>query len=211
MAVPLLSRLALGWRDLPRAARLAMDFDSALASLGSASGRPPTAALRAAAEHAGELVAAVSAVMDLGARGELLTREEENLASSGLCVLAEGRRSEVLPTLCRFLRASPETVEGLFDGDFTHPNGILYSLWRDDAAPLFELGSDVQAQDDARAAAISALGRLVAESRADRDRFVQLLDRFDFSVAEASGDEASTGGIAVSPGGTMDRAAPASE
>lgn len=93
-----------------------------------------------------------------------------------------------LPLLCRFLRASPGIVEGVFDEDFTHLNGILYSLGAEDAGPLFELGADTGAQDDARGAAISALGRLVAEDRADRDRFVQLLDGFDRMVDSPAGE-----------------------
>jgi uncharacterized protein len=165
-----------------------MDFDSAVASLRTSCGCPPASALRAAAECPGELVAAVSAVLELGATGELLIPEEEHLLFSGLYVLAEGRRCEVLPLLCRFLRASPGIVEGVFDEDFTHLNGILYSLGAEDAGPLFELGADAEAQDDARGAAISALGRLVAEDGADRDRFVQLLDGFDRTVESPAGE-----------------------
>jgi uncharacterized protein len=165
-----------------------MDFDSAVGSLRTSCGCPPASALRAAAECPGELIAAVSAVLELGATGELLVPEEEHLLFSALYVLAEGRRCEVLPLLCRFLRASPGIVEGVFDEDFTHLNGILYSLGAEDAGPLFELGADTGAQDDARGAAISALGRLVAEDRADRDRFVQLLDGFDRMVDSPAGE-----------------------
>ena len=156
-----------------------MDFDSALASLRSSCGRPPASALRAVAERPGELAGAVLVVLELGAAGELLTAEEENLLFSGLYVLAEGRRCEVLPVLCRFLRASPVTVEGVFDEDFMHLSGILYSLGGEGAGPLLELGGDVGTHDDVRGAAIAALGRLVAEGRADRARVVQLLDAFD--------------------------------
>jgi yecA family protein len=140
----------------------------------------PTAALRAAVDRAAELAPSVIAVCDAAADGDHLMPREELLLLYGLHALAAARQTSVYRSLLRLLERPERDLDRLLT--YNHLGvaaRLLASLYDGDAEPIYAMIERLEVDDGVRATLFDVLARLVWEGRADRGRFVELLDRVD--------------------------------
>jgi yecA family protein len=140
----------------------------------------PADALRAAVSRASALAPEVTAVCDQAAAGVYLLPKQEGLLFYGLHALAAARETSVWPSLLRLLERPEWELERALGLDFLGVCArLLVSLYDGNADPLYALLERMEIDDGIRSVVFDGLARLVWEERADRARFVALLDRAD--------------------------------
>ncbi len=165
-----------------------MDIESALASLKASDGCPPAEAVRGAVSHVEAVAPAVCKLLDLVQSGEMLTKPEENLVFSGLYALAEARCSAVFPSLIGF--STPVRTLWKAYSTRTSPISTAWCIRSREPTPhpSWTWPRTPMPRTISRSAAIAASARLVADGRADRERFLGILDDFDRDKDDPAGE-----------------------
>jgi uncharacterized protein len=165
----------------PDAIRQALETSEAL----------PEEALNAAVGQAAALAPHVIAVIEEAVDGVFLLPKQENLLFFGLHALAAAWETSACPAFLDLLRCPQPQLERLLgDADQT---GLLLGLYDGNLDPLYEMLEDPATDGMIKWTLFQALARLTWEGRAGRERFVELLDRFDRDDMAPLGDAAWEG------------------
>lgn len=156
-----------------------MNVDQIRVALENAEGIQETA-LREAVQQAAALAPAVIAVAERMAGGAMPLPHELRLLRFGLYALAAARETSACPAFLALLKRPALELEWLFGDESTLDiTQLLLGVFDGDDAAVFAVAPDPALDGEVQSALLSALARLVWEGHASRERFVELLDRFD--------------------------------
>ncbi|MDE2074257.1 MAG: UPF0149 family protein [Alphaproteobacteria bacterium] len=156
-----------------------MTVDEILKAFEEAKGIP-VEALRAAVENAPVIAPAIIEVMHKATGGTYLTPPQEDVLFFGLHALAAAREISAYRPLVDLLSCPEATLEWVLGDGFVDVSAqLVLSLYDGDPEPIYDLLNSEVTAGSVKWALFMALGRLVWEGLADRERFVAFLDRFD--------------------------------
>ncbi|AUN33901.1 hypothetical protein C0V82_26170 (plasmid) [Niveispirillum cyanobacteriorum] len=150
--------------------------------------------METAVSNAAGITPAVIGVIGKATAGVYLLPRQQMLLHVGLQVLAAGREAQACGPFLQLLRRPQDELDRLLgEGCVEFATGVILGLWDGDADALFALASDGAASGEVRWSALQVLSRLVHDGRIERDRLVDLLDRFDRERLAKDGDAAWEG------------------
>ncbi len=157
-----------------------MQLDEIREAFETAEWAVPADALRAALSRAKELAPAVIAVCADAAAGVYLLPRQDRFHFFGLYAVSAARETSVYPTFLRLLERPERELSSVLGFDYpTVIQRVLLSVFDGNADPLYALIERPEIDSSVRATMFDVLARLVWEGRTARDRFLELLDRFD--------------------------------
>ncbi len=156
-----------------------MTLDEIRAALGKQA-PPSAAALQAAVQQAAALAPDLVDLADRARRGVMLLPWQEHFLRYGLHAAAAAGAPAAWPALVDLLDVQEWQLKRLLGEEYADTIvGAALSLFDGDAAPLFTALESRDTDPSIRWALFDVLARLVWEGRADRQRLVDLIDRFD--------------------------------
>ncbi|MEA2780521.1 MAG: hypothetical protein QOK29_2065 [Rhodospirillaceae bacterium] len=149
----------------------------------------PREALAAAVGQAAALAPEVIALIDKAVDGICLMPKQENLLFFGLHALAAAKETSAYRPLLTLLLAPEDELDQLL-GDALTENGpgLLLGLFDSDVEPIYAALESPDTRGVIKWILFQVLARLVWEGRAERQRFIELIDRFDREEMASTSD-----------------------
>ncbi len=151
-------------------------------------------ALAAAVAQAAALAPEVAALLEKVAEGVFLLPRQQKLLLFGIHALAAARETSAFPAFAAVLRRSGRAIGAWLGDELVESlTGLLLGLYDGNADPLLAAIEDPSTDGEVKWSLFQVLARLCWEGRASRERFIDLIDRFDRDASAPPGDFAWMG------------------